>query len=132
GWRLSEAASNVNVSTIFGSAENATAANQPQLVINYEKQRFAHARGVPPPAPSSARTRQQGRGHRARRARVSLLGAVPPAAVTRRPRRLRPRLRSEHGAPLSHLRSRAGGEAAELPRRPDDRLPRPLGTCDAV
>jgi len=37
GWRLSEAASNVNVSTIFGSAENATAANQPQLVINYEK-----------------------------------------------------------------------------------------------
>jgi hypothetical protein len=37
GWRLSEAGTNANVTTIFGSAANATAANQPQLTINYEK-----------------------------------------------------------------------------------------------
>lgn len=37
GWRISETSSTANVTTIFGSAENATAANQPQLVVNYEK-----------------------------------------------------------------------------------------------
>jgi hypothetical protein len=37
GWRISEASSVTNVTTLFGSAENATAANQPQLVVNYEK-----------------------------------------------------------------------------------------------
>jgi hypothetical protein len=37
GWLISETGSNANVSTIFGSAENATAANRPQLVINYEE-----------------------------------------------------------------------------------------------
>ena len=37
GWRISEASGVTNVTTIFGSAENATAANQPQLVVNYEK-----------------------------------------------------------------------------------------------
>jgi hypothetical protein len=37
GWRISEASSNSNVATTFGSAENGTAANQPQLVVNYEK-----------------------------------------------------------------------------------------------
>jgi hypothetical protein len=37
GWRLSEAGSSQNVSALFGSAENATSSNQPQLVINYEK-----------------------------------------------------------------------------------------------
>ena len=37
GWLISEAASNANVSTLFGSSENGTTANQPQLVINYEK-----------------------------------------------------------------------------------------------
>jgi hypothetical protein len=37
GWRISEAAGASNVTTTFGSAENATAANQPQLVVNYEK-----------------------------------------------------------------------------------------------
>jgi len=37
GWRISAAASAANVTTVFGSAENATAANQPQLVVNYEK-----------------------------------------------------------------------------------------------
>ena len=37
GWRISEAGSVSNVTTIFGAAENATAANQPQLVITYEK-----------------------------------------------------------------------------------------------
>jgi hypothetical protein len=37
GWRVSEASSVTNVTTIFGSSENATAANQPQLVVNYEK-----------------------------------------------------------------------------------------------
>jgi len=37
GWRVSEAGSVTNVTTIFGSSENATAANQPQLVVNYEK-----------------------------------------------------------------------------------------------
>jgi hypothetical protein len=37
GWRLSEASSSANVTTLLGSAENATAANRPQLVINYAK-----------------------------------------------------------------------------------------------
>lgn len=37
GWLISEAGSSANVATIFGSSENATAANRPQLVINYEK-----------------------------------------------------------------------------------------------
>jgi hypothetical protein len=37
GWRISEASSASNVTTTFGSAENPTAANQPQLVVNYEK-----------------------------------------------------------------------------------------------
>jgi hypothetical protein len=37
GWRISEASSATNVTTLFGSAENATAVNQPQLVVNYEK-----------------------------------------------------------------------------------------------
>jgi hypothetical protein len=37
GLRISEASSNSNVATTFGSAENGTAANQPQLVVNYEK-----------------------------------------------------------------------------------------------
>jgi hypothetical protein len=37
GWLISEASSGSNVTTLFGSAENATPANQPQLVINYEK-----------------------------------------------------------------------------------------------
>jgi len=37
GWLISEASSSSNVATIFGSSENGTAANQPQLVINYEK-----------------------------------------------------------------------------------------------
>ncbi len=37
GWRISEASSNSNVTTLFGAAENATPANQPQLTINYEK-----------------------------------------------------------------------------------------------
>ena len=37
GWRISEASSVSNVTTVFGSAENATAVNQPQLVVNYEK-----------------------------------------------------------------------------------------------
>jgi hypothetical protein len=37
GWLISEASSASNVTTVFGSAENATPANQPQLVINYEK-----------------------------------------------------------------------------------------------
>ncbi len=37
GWRISEASGVTNVTTLFGSAENATAANQPQLVVNYEK-----------------------------------------------------------------------------------------------
>jgi len=37
GWLISEASSGANVQTLFGSAENATAANQPQLVISYEK-----------------------------------------------------------------------------------------------
>jgi hypothetical protein len=36
GWRLAETSS-ANVTTTFGSAENATAANRPQLVINYAK-----------------------------------------------------------------------------------------------
>jgi hypothetical protein len=36
GWLISEASSNTNVSTLFGSSENGTTANQPQLVINYE------------------------------------------------------------------------------------------------
>ena len=37
GWLISEASSASNVTTLFGAAENATAANRPQLVINYEK-----------------------------------------------------------------------------------------------
>ena len=37
GWRISEASGVTNVTTLFGSAENTTAANQPQLVVNYEK-----------------------------------------------------------------------------------------------
>ena len=37
GWRLSQPASGANQTTTFGSAENATAVNRPQLVINYEK-----------------------------------------------------------------------------------------------
>lgn len=37
GWRLSQTGSNANISTTFGSSENATTANQPQLVVNYEK-----------------------------------------------------------------------------------------------
>ena len=37
GWLISEASSSSNVSTLFGSSENGTTANQPQLVINYEK-----------------------------------------------------------------------------------------------
>jgi hypothetical protein len=37
GWRISEASSVTNVATLFGSAENATAGNQPQLVVSYEK-----------------------------------------------------------------------------------------------
>lgn len=37
GWLISEASSSANVTTIFGSSENGTAVNQPQLVINYEK-----------------------------------------------------------------------------------------------
>jgi hypothetical protein len=37
GWLISEPSSASNVTTLFGSAENATPANQPQLVINYEK-----------------------------------------------------------------------------------------------
>jgi hypothetical protein len=37
GWRISEAGSASNVTTTFGSSENATAANRPQLVVNYEK-----------------------------------------------------------------------------------------------
>jgi hypothetical protein len=37
GWRLSDAGSSANVTMTFGSAENATAGNRPQLVINYVK-----------------------------------------------------------------------------------------------
>jgi hypothetical protein len=37
GWLISEASSSANVTTLFGSSENGTTANQPQLVINYEK-----------------------------------------------------------------------------------------------
>jgi hypothetical protein len=37
GWLISEASSSANVLTLFGAAENGTTANQPQLVINYEK-----------------------------------------------------------------------------------------------
>jgi hypothetical protein len=37
GWRLSQASSSANVTTLFGSVENTTAANRPQLVINYAK-----------------------------------------------------------------------------------------------
>ena len=37
GWRLSEASSSANVTTTFGSSENGTAGNRPQLVINYVK-----------------------------------------------------------------------------------------------
>jgi len=37
GWRLSDAGGSSNVTTTFGAAENGTAANRPQLTINYEK-----------------------------------------------------------------------------------------------
>jgi hypothetical protein len=37
GWRLSDLGSSVNLTTTFGAAENATAGNRPQLVIDYEK-----------------------------------------------------------------------------------------------
>src|SRR4051812_4835311 len=37
GWRLSQASSGANVTTLFGSSENATVANRPVLVINYAK-----------------------------------------------------------------------------------------------
>jgi hypothetical protein len=37
GWRLSDLGSSVNLTTTFGAADNATAANRPQLVIDYEK-----------------------------------------------------------------------------------------------
>jgi hypothetical protein len=37
GWRLSDAGSSATVTTTFGAAENATAGNRPQLVIDYEK-----------------------------------------------------------------------------------------------
>jgi hypothetical protein len=37
GWLISEASSATNVTTLFGSSENGTTANQPQLVITYEK-----------------------------------------------------------------------------------------------
>jgi hypothetical protein len=37
GWRLADGGSAANVATTFGSAENATAGNRPQLVINYVK-----------------------------------------------------------------------------------------------
>jgi len=37
GWLVSEASSASNVTTLFGSSENGTSSNQPQLVINYEK-----------------------------------------------------------------------------------------------
>lgn|GEM_PF-1298378 len=37
GWLISEPSSSSNVSTLFGSSENGTTGNEPQLVINYEK-----------------------------------------------------------------------------------------------
>jgi hypothetical protein len=37
GWRISEAGSSANVTTIFGAAENGTASNRPVLTIDYEK-----------------------------------------------------------------------------------------------
>lgn len=37
GWRLSDTGGSSNVTTTFGAAENTTAANRPQLTINYEK-----------------------------------------------------------------------------------------------
>lgn len=37
GWLISEPSSSSNVTTLFGSSESGTAANQPQLVVNYEK-----------------------------------------------------------------------------------------------
>jgi hypothetical protein len=37
GWLISEPSSQANTFALFGAAENAIAANQPQLVINYEK-----------------------------------------------------------------------------------------------
>jgi hypothetical protein len=37
GWLISEPSSSTNVATLFGASENATTANEPQLVINYEK-----------------------------------------------------------------------------------------------
>ena len=37
GWVLQDNGSSANVTTTLGAAENGTAANRPQLVINYEK-----------------------------------------------------------------------------------------------
>lgn len=37
GWLISEPSSGSNTQTLFGAAENATAASQPQLVVSYEK-----------------------------------------------------------------------------------------------
>ena len=37
GWRLADNGASANVATTFGASENGTAANRPQLVINYEK-----------------------------------------------------------------------------------------------
>jgi hypothetical protein len=37
GWLISQPAGSSNTETLFGAAENGTAANQPQLVISYEK-----------------------------------------------------------------------------------------------
>jgi hypothetical protein len=37
GWRLADNGASTNVTTTFGAAGNGTAANRPQLVINYEK-----------------------------------------------------------------------------------------------
>jgi hypothetical protein len=37
GWRLSDAGGSANLTTTFGTSQNGTAANRPQLVINYEK-----------------------------------------------------------------------------------------------
>jgi hypothetical protein len=37
GWRLDDPGATANVAASFGAAENATAANRPQLVINYVK-----------------------------------------------------------------------------------------------
>jgi len=37
GWRLMDAGAATNVTTTFGAANNGTASNRPQLVINYER-----------------------------------------------------------------------------------------------